>query len=166
MASTTSAGIIVTARRTTSGIRTSMKPAITTWPAYVPTLDEDTPDASSATANASAAVPPTRRPSSACACSIVLSPESACVWKSFAAAASIARLMTPATPSATITAGREQRHVEEEVEAERGAEELRDVGRHRHHLRLHPEPAARPARVVVTAELRKAPVGDDPELRR
>ena len=41
-----------------------MKPAITTWPAYVPTLDDETPEASSATANASAAPPPTSRPSS------------------------------------------------------------------------------------------------------
>ena len=35
-----------------------MKPCITTWP-EVPTLDEDSPEASSATAKASAAPPPT-----------------------------------------------------------------------------------------------------------
>ena len=58
----TSAGTIVTARRRHRRIRTPMKPAITTWPAYVPTLDDDAPEASSATAKASAAPPPTRRP--------------------------------------------------------------------------------------------------------
>ena len=39
-------------------MRRSMKPCITTWPAYVPTLELDRPEASSATANASAAPPP------------------------------------------------------------------------------------------------------------
>ena len=68
----TSAGTIVTARRTKTGIRTLMKPAITTWPANVPTLDDEAPDASSATANASAAPPPTSWPSPACAPSMVV----------------------------------------------------------------------------------------------
>ncbi len=58
--STISAGAIVIARRRTSGIVRSMKPCITTWPAYVPTLELARPDASSASANASAAPPPTR----------------------------------------------------------------------------------------------------------
>ena len=35
-----------------------MKPCITTWPANVPTLELERPEASSATANASAAPPP------------------------------------------------------------------------------------------------------------
>ena len=39
-------------------MRRLMKPCITTWPAYVPTLELDRPEASSATANASAAPPP------------------------------------------------------------------------------------------------------------
>src|SRR5690348_15143041 len=54
-ASTIRAGSIVIARRSSSGILRLMKPAITTWPAAVPTLDEDTPEASKAIANASAA---------------------------------------------------------------------------------------------------------------
>ena len=52
-----------------------MKPAITTWPAYVPTLEDERPEASSATANASAAPPPTSVPNSWCAPSIVLVPD-------------------------------------------------------------------------------------------
>ena len=55
-------------------MRRSMKPCITTWPAYVPTLELDSPDASSATANASAAPPPSSRSKPACAPSIVSIP--------------------------------------------------------------------------------------------
>src|SRR5919199_1542707 len=57
-ASTTSAGAMVIARRRNSLIRRSMKPCMTTWPANVPTLELDSPEASSATAKASAAPPP------------------------------------------------------------------------------------------------------------
>src|SRR5439155_16059050 len=60
IASTTSAGSIVMTRRTISGMRRLTKPAMTIWPAYVPTLEDEDPEASSATANASAAPPPTR----------------------------------------------------------------------------------------------------------
>ena len=45
----TSAGAIVIARRRNSGMRRRMNPCITTCPASVPTLDEERPDASSAT---------------------------------------------------------------------------------------------------------------------
>src|ERR1022692_483982 len=69
--STTSAGSMVSPRRTNNGIRRRMNPCMTTWPAYVPTLEEDSPEASRATANISAAPPPTTRPSPACAASIV-----------------------------------------------------------------------------------------------
>ena len=41
---------------------------------------------------------------------------------------------------------REERDPEEEVHAERGAEELGEVGRDRDRLRLQPEPDRRPAR--------------------
>ena len=41
-------------------------------------------------------------------------------------------------------AGREQRDPEQEVEAERRADYLGDIGRHRHHLRLDPQPDRRP----------------------
>src|SRR6266702_8147380 len=57
-ASTVSAGSIVTPRRTNTGTLRWMNPCITTCPAYVPTLEDDSPDASSATANANAAPPP------------------------------------------------------------------------------------------------------------
>ena len=62
IASTTSAGTIVTARRSSTEMLRLMKPLITTCPAYVPTLDEDAPEANSATAKASAARPPTWLP--------------------------------------------------------------------------------------------------------
>ena len=45
-------------------------------------------------------------------------------------------------------AGDEERDVEEQVEPERRAEELGDVGRHRDELRLHPHSPGHPARVV------------------
>ena len=51
-----SAGAIVTARRSESGIRRWMNPCITTWPAIVPTDDEARPEASSATPNMVAAM--------------------------------------------------------------------------------------------------------------
>ena len=57
-ASTTSAGAIVIARRRNRLMRKLMKPCMTTWPANVPTLELDSPEASSATAKASAAPPP------------------------------------------------------------------------------------------------------------
>ncbi len=41
--------------------------------------------------------------------------------------------------------GGEERDVEEELEADRGADELGDVGRHRDDLRLDPEQDVRPA---------------------
>jgi hypothetical protein len=53
-----------------------MKPAMTICPAYVPTLEDEAPEASSATAKASAALPPISRPSSACAAGIAAMPDS------------------------------------------------------------------------------------------
>ena len=73
-ASTTSAGAIVIAGAANSGMRRSMKPCITTWPAYVPTLELESPEASSATAKASAAPPPISRSKPACAPSMVSMP--------------------------------------------------------------------------------------------
>jgi hypothetical protein len=52
------AGIIVTTRRTQTGMRLRMKPCITTCPASVPTADDDRPDPSSAIANSAPAAPP------------------------------------------------------------------------------------------------------------
>ena len=47
----TIAGTIVIARRRKIGIWRRMKPCITTWPASVPTDDEDTPEARRAIPN-------------------------------------------------------------------------------------------------------------------
>ena len=55
---TTSAGIIVTTRRMKSGIRRRTKPCITTWPAIVPTVELDRPEASSASAKSVLDAPP------------------------------------------------------------------------------------------------------------
>ena len=49
---------------------------------------------------------------------------------------------------------------------ERGAEHLGEVGRHRDHLGLEPEPEADAAREVVAADLGEVAAGGDPELRR
>jgi hypothetical protein len=105
-ASTTSAGAIVTRRRSAIGIVRAMKPCMTTWPASVPTLDDARPDASSASANASAAPGPTRSPKPACASSIDSTPVMPCVWNSEAATMSIAMFATPARPIAIVTSTR------------------------------------------------------------
>ena len=61
--------------------------------------------------------------------------------------------------------GGQERNAEEEIEAERRTDELRDVGRHRHRLGLDPEAPRDRAGVVVAAQLRQVAVGDHPELR-
>ena len=62
--------------------------------------------------------------------------------------------------------GGEERHAEQKVEAERGAEDLGQVGGHGDRLRLEPEPERhRPAKVVA-AGLRQVAAGRDPQLRR
>ena len=71
---------------------------MTTWPAYVPTLEDDSPEASSATANASAAPPPTSVARPSWAPSIESTPVLPVVLKIATAMQSIARLMTPAMP--------------------------------------------------------------------
>ena len=53
------AGIIVIVRRSQSGIWRWMKPCITTCPAIVPTLDDESPEASRAMPNIAAALEPT-----------------------------------------------------------------------------------------------------------
>ena len=63
-------------------------------------------------------------------------------------------------------AGGEQRHAEEQVQPERGAEELGDVGRHRHDLGLHPHAPGERAREALAHDLGIVAVGDDPELGR
>ena len=50
---------------------------------------------------------------------------------------SIANAITP-----VISPAGQQRHAEQQVQPERGAEELGDVGRHRHDLGLHPHAPA------------------------
>jgi hypothetical protein len=66
--------VIVTARRTNSGMRRLMNPRITTWPAEVPTKELDRPEASNATAKASAAPRPISRLRPACAPSMLSMP--------------------------------------------------------------------------------------------
>ena len=61
--------------------------------------------------------------------------------------------------------GGEERDVEEELEADRGADELGDVGRHRDDLRLDPEPRCSCAREPVAADLGQVLAGRDAELR-
>ena len=62
-ASTTKAGAMVMVRRSHTGIRRRRKPSMTTCPASVPMLDDDSPDASRATPNSTSAWPPTTDPS-------------------------------------------------------------------------------------------------------
>ena len=50
---------------------------------------------------------------------------------------------------------RKQPDPEEQVEPERGAEELREVGRHRDRLRLDPEPDRGAMRELLAADLRE-----------
>ena len=66
----------------------------------MPTLDEDSPEASSATAKASAAPPPTSWPSPACAASIESRAGRPVCRNTEAATNSMDRLISPATPSA------------------------------------------------------------------
>ena len=56
---TISAGTMVIPRRRKTEILRWMKPCITTWPARVPTDDEEMPDASSATPKINPLWPPT-----------------------------------------------------------------------------------------------------------
>src|SRR5919197_1511177 len=53
--------------------------------------------------------------------------------------------------------GREEPDPEQEVEAERGAEDLGEVGRHRDHLGLEPEADRRPARAPLATDLGEVP---------
>ena len=50
------------ARLSHTGMRLLRKPSMTTWPARVPMLDDDRPDASSATPKSTSALPPTTEP--------------------------------------------------------------------------------------------------------
>ena len=69
-------------------------------------------------------------------------------------------------PAPAMQAGGEQRDSEQQVEPERGADHLGDVGRHRDRLGLEPEADRGPAREVLAAELGKVLAGGDAELRR
>ena len=99
-----SAGAIVIARRRNSGIRRRMKPCITICPASVPTLDDESPDARSATPKRRFACPPSCASSWSATCTRS-SPTSVrpCSWKTAAAMISMLMLTTPAIPIAIIT---------------------------------------------------------------
>ncbi len=58
--------------------------------------------------------------------------------------------------------GGQERHIEQQVEPDRRAQELGQVGRHRDQLGLDPQPPARPARESRPAQLRQALAGRDP----
>ena len=60
--------------------------------------------------------------------------------------------------------GREQRHPEDQVKPNGGADELREVSCHRDYLGLHPQQHVGPASEPVTAQLREAPPGRQPDL--
>ena len=62
--------------------------------------------------------------------------------------------------------GREERHVEEEVQRDRRADELGQVGRHGDELGLHPQAPRDRTREVVTAQLGQVAPGGDADLRR
>jgi hypothetical protein len=62
--------------------------------------------------------------------------------------------------------GGEEGHPEEQVQAERGADHLGEVGRHRDRLRLHPEAERDRAREVVAAGFGEVLARRDPELGR
>ena len=63
-------------------------------------------------------------------------------------------------------AGDEQRHPEQQVQRDRRADELGEVGRHRDQLGLDPQPHARAHAQHVAAHLGQAATGRDAELRR
>src|SRR5438874_7089540 len=60
--------------------------------------------------------------------------------------------------------GRKEADPEQEVESDRGPEELRQVRRHGDQLRLRPEAERGSARELLAADLRQVPPGGDPEL--
>jgi hypothetical protein len=62
--------------------------------------------------------------------------------------------------------GRKEPDPEQKVHAERGPEELGEVGRDRDRLRLQPEPDRDAPREAVAADLGEVPAGGDPELGR
>ena len=103
MAITTNAGIIVTARRTNSGIRRLMNPCITTWPDNVPTVELDSPEAVSASAKSTLEAPPRMGSSVRCAPSSDSMFFSPLPKKTVAATTSIATLISPAIVIASTT---------------------------------------------------------------
>ena len=74
-----------------------------------------------------------------------------------------ARIANAATP--VISAAGKSGIPKRRLQADRGADELGEVGRHRDHLRLEPEPDARPVREPLAAHLGQVHPGGDPELR-
>ena len=60
--------------------------------------------------------------------------------------------------------GREERHAGQQIDADRSADELGDVGRHRDQLGLDPEPEGDPAGEPLAADLGQVHPGRDPEL--
>jgi hypothetical protein len=103
IAATTSAGTIVTRRRTNSGICRSMKPCMTTCPERVPTVELDSPDASRASAKSVPEALPRIGSSVWCAVSSDAMSVRPDLKKTEAAITSMAILIRPAIDMATIT---------------------------------------------------------------
>ena len=88
-----------------------MKPCITTWPARVPTDEDDRPEASSATPKAICAWLPTREPRRSNTSSMSSTPVSPRLWNTAAAMISIDMLIRPAMVIAMITSMRSKRKI-------------------------------------------------------
>ena len=81
------------------------------------------------------------------------------------ALASAAPRIAKAT-TAVMRPGGEERHVEEQVQRDRGADELRQVGGHGDELGLDPQPPGHRPREVVAAQLGQVAPGGDADLGR
>ncbi len=94
---------MVIARRAKIGIWRWMKPCMTTWPDIVPTQEDASPEASRARPNTSPLCAPRKpfRPLNTTPRSLP-APNSPRAWNTAAAVASMARLITPATPIAIV----------------------------------------------------------------
>ena len=72
----------------------------------------------------------------------------------------------PKATTAVIRPAAKQRHVEEQVQRDRGADELGQVGGHGDELGLDPQPPGHRPREVVAAQLGQVAPGGDADLRR
>ena len=100
---TANAGATVTPRLSQTGMWRRKKPCMMICPLSVPTAEEESPEASSETANSVLAARPKSGSSVRCASSSALTSTKPCLWKVSAAITSMAALTRPATLMATTT---------------------------------------------------------------